>query len=93
MGLGVSARANTLNEYLAGVLLGGMIMTSPIALFFFIPNLSLVFPINAAIDLLITKTELQTVKGVIADTAVLVCWNIIGYIFAKSQFSKYIIHK
>jgi fluoroquinolone transport system permease protein len=93
LGLGISARVNTLNEYIAGIILGGIILGSPIALFFVIPKLSLLFPINAAIDLLITKPELQTAKGVIADTAVLVCWNIIGFFFAKHQFSKHVIYK
>jgi fluoroquinolone transport system permease protein len=93
VGLGISARVNTLNQYLAGILLGGLVMVAPIALFFFTPILSLVFPINAAIDLLILTPEVQTPKGIVADTAVLVCWNILAFIYARSQFMKHVICK
>jgi len=93
LGLGIAARVNTLNQYLAGVLLGGLIMVAPIALFFVTPTLSLVFPINAAIDLLILPPEVQTPKGIIADTAVLICWSILAFIYARRQFLKYVICK
>jgi len=93
LGLGVVARVNTLNQYIAGIMAAGLIMAAPIALYFFVPNLSLIFPINAAIDLLITPAAAQSVKGIIADTAVLICWSIIAFLWAKNQFIKYIIQK
>ncbi len=93
IGLGMAARVNTLNEYLAAIMLAGLITVAPVALYFFIPNLSVIFPVNAAIDLLLTSPELQTVKGIIADTAVLICWSIVAFLWAKKQFLKYIIEK
>jgi fluoroquinolone transport system permease protein len=93
LGLGVAARVNTLNQYIAGIMVAGIIMVAPVALYFFIPNLSIVFPINAAIDLLITAPGVQTVKGIIADTAVLILWSILAFLWAKYQFIKYIIQK
>ena len=93
LGLGVAARVNTLNQYIAGIMVAGVITLAPVALYFFIPNLSLVFPVNAAIDLLITSPETQTIRGIIADSAVLICWSIVAFLWAKHQFIKYIIQK
>ncbi|MBN1927655.1 MAG: ABC transporter permease [Prolixibacteraceae bacterium] len=93
LGLGVSARVNSVNQYIAGTLIGGMGLGVPVVLFFIWPEISVVFPINAAIDLMITRPEVQTVKGIIADVSVLICWNITGYLFARHQFNKYVIER
>ncbi len=93
IGLGIAARVNTLNEYLSGIMLGGLITVAPVALYFFIPDISVIFPVNAAVDLLLTPPEEQIVKGIIADTAVLILWSILAYLWAKKQFLKYIIEK
>jgi fluoroquinolone transport system permease protein len=93
LGLGISARVNTLNQYIVGIMAGGMIMVAPVALYFFIPELSIVFPINASIDLLISSPGTQSIKGVIADSAVLILWNLLAFLWAKQQFIKYIIQK
>jgi fluoroquinolone transport system permease protein len=93
LGLGVSARVRTLNEYFIGVMIAGLIAAAPVPLYFFLPNLSIVFPVNAAIDLLITSPATQTVRGIIADTAILVCWSILVFLWARNQFIKYIIQK
>jgi fluoroquinolone transport system permease protein len=93
IGLGVAARVNTLNQYLAGIMIGGLITVAPVALYFFIPNFSIIFPVNAAIDLLLTSPELQTTRGVIADTAVLICWSIVAFLWARNQFLKHVINK
>jgi fluoroquinolone transport system permease protein len=92
-GLGLAASSETLNDYLANIMLGGLIMCLPIALYFFLPGWSLLFPINASIDLLLVSPEAQGVKGIIGNTAVLVCWNLLAYLYAHQQFSKHIIHK
>lgn len=93
LGLGISARVNSVNEYLAGTIIGGIILGAPVALFFICPEISVVFPINATIDLMITKPGVQTIKGIIADVSVLICWNILGFIFAFYQFKKYVIER
>lgn len=93
VGLGISARVHSLNGYIAGIMLGGIVLSSPIALYFFFPDWSVIFPSNAAFDLLIVKPELQTIRGVIADIAVLICWNILGFLYAKKQFVKHVIQK
>lgn len=92
VGLGLSARVNTVNQYLGWVIFGGIFLCTPLVLYFFIPDLSLVFPVNAAVDLLL-PAESQTPKEIIGDAAVLVCWNLLGYRFASQQFLSYIIHK
>ncbi|MCF8357606.1 MAG: ABC transporter permease [Prolixibacteraceae bacterium] len=92
-GLGISAGANSLNDYLAGTILGGLILGAPVALFFIWPEISVVFPVNATIDLMITPPEVQSVKGIIADVSVLICWNILGYLFARYQFKKYVLER
>ena len=93
IGLGISARVHSLNGYIAGVMLGGVVLSSPIALYFFFPNWSIIFPSNAAFDLLFMKPELQTARGVIADVAVLICWNILAFLYSQKQFMKHIIQK
>lgn len=93
LGLGVSSRANTLNEYFGGILLAGLVMVVPLALFFIHPVLSMIFPINAAVTLLITPATQQTLVSNIAGISVLICWNIVAYRYAMSQFNKNIIHK
>jgi fluoroquinolone transport system permease protein len=92
-GLGVSARVNTLNQYIIGIMTAGLIMVAPVALYFFIPDLSIIFPVNAAIDLLISTPATQSVKGIIADSAVLILWTILAFLWAKQQFIKYVIQK
>jgi NO-binding membrane sensor protein with MHYT domain len=92
-GLGVSARVNTLNQYIVGIMTAGLIMVAPVALYFFIPDLSIIFPVNAAIDLLISTPATQSVKGIIADSAVLILWIILAFLWAKQQFIKYVIQK
>jgi len=92
-GLGISARADSLNQYLGRILAGGVMMSAPLILYFFAPGISLLFPINAAIDLLVVPTEIQTAKGIIGNSAVLFCWNLLAYRYAWQQFQKYIIHK
>jgi len=93
LGLGVAARFNTLNQYIAGIMLASIIMIAPLGLYFIDPNLSLVFPVNATIDLLFVSPQEQTIKGIIADIAVLVCWTILSFLFAKRQFLKHVIQK
>ena len=68
-------------------------MGLPVVLFFLWPEISVIFPINAAIDLLITDPGIQTVKGIIADVSVLICWNILGFLFARHQFNKYVLEQ
>ncbi len=92
-GLGLAASAESLNEYLANIMVGGLIMCLPIVLYFFRPGLSLLFPINASIDLLLSPIAEQGAKGIIGNSAVLVCWNLLAYRYAYAQFSKHIIHK
>jgi fluoroquinolone transport system permease protein len=93
LGLGISARVESLNQYIVGIILGGMTMSLPLVLYFIVPQLSLLFPINAAIDLMIVPPELQTAKGIIGNSAVLVCWNLLAYRYAMQQFNKHVIHK
>lgn len=92
-GLGLAASAESLNDYLANIMLGGLIMCLPIALYFSVPGWSLLFPINASIDLLLSPIGEQTAKGIIGNSAVLVCWNLLAYRYAYAQFLKHIIHK
>lgn len=93
LGLGISARVHSLNGYIAGIMIGGVVLSSPVALYFSFPEWSVIFPSNAAFDLLIVKPEVQTIRGIIADVAVLICWNILGFLYAKKQFMKHVIQK
>lgn len=93
LALGISARVDSLNDYLAGIMLGGLMMCLPIVLYFYAPVISLFFPINAAIDLLFIGVNNQSLSLIILDVVVLTGWNVLAYRYAYSQFNKYVIHK
>lgn len=93
LGLGVSAQVSTVNQYLIGIISWSLITSVPLALFFIIPDYSIVFPVNAAIDLLVTPPEVQTIRGIIADISVLMCWCILAYLYSRRQFKKYVVNK
>ncbi len=93
LGLGISAQVSSVNQYFIGIIAWSLITSIPLVLFFIIPDYSIIFPVNAAIDLLVTPSDVQTVRGIIADSSVLLCWCILAYIYACRQFKKYVVNK
>lgn len=93
LGLGISAGANTLNQYLAGIMVGGLIMVAPIVLFFLTPQIAFIFPINAAVELLLGKILTLTFEKVLINGFILAIWTTAAYLFAYKRFEKQIIQK
>ena len=93
VGLGISARAQSLNDYLAGIILGGLIAGAPLVLYFYMPLVSLIFPINNVADLLLTTTAKHSVVRTVVNCSFLSVWITLAYSYAKWQFNKHIINK
>lgn len=93
VGLGISAGAQSLNDYLAGIMLGGLIAGAPLVLFFYAPLVSLVFPINNVTDLLFTNSLSFSQARTAVNCTFLVIWILLAYRYATRQFNKHIINK
>lgn len=91
LGLGIAARVSTLNGYIAGIVLGGSIAGIPIAGYFFFHDLSLIFPVNAAVELMVVQPgKLGILNGTMCVLSLFI-WCFIGYVYAKKQFEKSVI--
>lgn len=90
-GLGISAQVKSLNGYIMGIMVLGMVIVAPVALYFYWPVVSLVFPINAALDLLIYPPADQTIGRLAISLCSLMIWNGLAFVFASHQFKKHII--
>jgi fluoroquinolone transport system permease protein len=93
VGLGISASAQSLNDYLAGIMLGGLILCVPLVLFFYFPLLSLIFPINCVADLLLLSPGDLPIIRIVINCSILVIWIYIAYRYAFAQFNKHVINK
>ncbi|MBN1767004.1 MAG: hypothetical protein JXR50_00375 [Prolixibacteraceae bacterium] len=93
VGLGISASAQSLNDYLAGIMLGGLILCVPLVLYFYFPLLSLIFPINCVADLLLQSPGSVPILRIAISCCILVGWIFIAYRFAFAQFNKHVINK
>ncbi|HOO85179.1 MAG TPA: hypothetical protein PLS94_11470 [Prolixibacteraceae bacterium] len=93
VGLGISAGAQSLNDYLAGIMLGGLITGVPLILYFYMPLVSLIFPINNVTDLLLTSTAKASAVRTVVNCSFLIIWIILAYSYASRQFKKHIINK
>jgi fluoroquinolone transport system permease protein len=91
LGLGIAARVSTLNGYIAGIVLGGSIAGFPIAGYFFFHDLSLIFPVNAAVELMVVQPDkLGILNGTMCVLSLFI-WCFMGYAFAKKQFERKVI--
>ncbi|MDA3880991.1 MAG: hypothetical protein PF436_11430 [Prolixibacteraceae bacterium] len=93
VGLGISASAQSLNDYLAGIMLGGFVLCLPLVLYFYFPLLSLIFPINSVADLLLHSTETLPIIRIVLNCSIIVVWIFIAYWYAFAQFNKHVINK
>lgn len=89
VGLGIAAKVSTLNGYLAGMMLGGVIAALPVAGYFYLNRLFLIFPINAALELMLKPPGEAKMLETIFYIVVLLSWFTAAYFFARRQFRKY----
>lgn len=95
LGMGVSARVRTVNQYLGGVIGLSMIIVIPVIPFiiFDYTEYLLVFPLNAALDMMISVIEGSWTGINFAEMFILVLWTFIAYYYANRQFNKHILNK
>jgi fluoroquinolone transport system permease protein len=90
LGLGFSAKVETLNQYLGMMLLGTLWIVLPVLPFMLIENTGwlIVFAPNAALDLLLTPVNQPGLLRVILDIIILILWVVGSYTYAIRQFHK-----
>ncbi len=92
-GLAVVASKSSINGYLAGIMFGGSILSAPLVLYFMDFQWSVIFPINASLDLFIGDFRQLAVAKFLFDCTILIVWIIAAYWYARKQFLKYIINQ
>ena len=92
IGTGISVRVSSLNQFVMFIVLASIIIAIPTVPFILFdqPWWLLFFPLNAAFDLLFIKFEMASIIRITFDIASLLAWIGIAYIFARSQFQKYL---
>lgn len=90
-GLGFSAGTSSFNQFMARVILGSLILTSPVFPMLLLPKTGwlIILPMNAVVDLfyrlaLGTSSYIQAV-----DILILFIWFFIMRLFAQKQFRKH----
>lgn len=93
LGLGISARVKSINQYFITIIAASTLIVMPTALFLLLDNAHwlIVFPYNAAIDLLINPIQKLSAINIFTDVVLLICWTCISYLFAYRQFEKSIL--
>ena len=94
IGLGVSIRVHTLNQYIAMLVFSSIFIITPVVpfLIFDQPLSLLFFPMNAAIDLIMIGFTEVEIWRIFIDAGSLIIWMLLALMFAKKQF-KAIIYK
>ena len=94
LGMGVSARVRTVNQYLGGVIGLSMIIVIPVIPFiiFDYTEYLIVFPLNAALDMMISVIESSWTFINVIESIILVVWAFIGYCFAYQQFNRHVLN-
>lgn len=92
MGLGISARVKSINQYFGFIITASMLIVIPAAMFLLVnAKWLIIFPYNAAIDLLLNPIDDLSVINILADALLLIVWTFISYLFAYRQFEKHVL--
>lgn len=93
MGLGISAKVKSINQYFILIIAASMLIVIPTSLFLILDNAKwlVVFPYIAAIDLLLNPIENLSAINLFADVILLIGWTFISYLFAYRQFEKSVL--
>lgn len=94
MGLGISARVKSINQYFGFIIAASMLIVVPAAMFLLInAKWLIIFPYNAAIDLLLNPIENLSVINILTDGLLLTGWTFVSYLFAYRQFEKHVLNQ
>ena len=93
LGIGVAASVKTLNQYITGVLLCSVIIIAPTILFLTMENMDILifFPINAAIELMLSCTEAVPAGQILLSVSILFFWCALAYRFAFMRYQKHVL--
>ena len=93
LGLGISAKVKSINQYFVMIISASMLIVIPTALFLTLDSAKwlIIFPYNAAVDLLLTPFNKLTTANIFIDAMLLVGWTAASYWFAYRQFSKSVL--
>lgn len=94
LGLGISAKANTINQYIGRMIAYSIIIPIPVIPFILLENFKwlIIFPINAALDIMITVVKGSTTPIMVLDFIILIFWTFIAYVYASNEFKKHVMN-
>ena len=94
LGLGISARANTINQYLGRMIAFSVIIPLPVIPFIMMENYKwlIIFPINAALNIMIKVVKGSITSIMVVDIFILIFWSFIAYAYAYKEFKKHVIN-
>jgi hypothetical protein len=95
IGLGVSARVETINQYLFGFLAASLLIAVPVIPFLIMENTGwlIIFPPNAALGLMLGSAHAPRGPHVWLALLILVAWGTGAYLYASREFRKYLSGK
>lgn len=95
MGIGFASQVDTINQYFMSILVGSMVILLPVVPFLIWDQFSwlVIFPFNAALEIMFPEKFNVTSGRLIADGLFLLGWCIISFYFARNQMIKNILHK
>jgi len=94
LGLGASARVSSINQYLIRIIGITIFIPIPLIPFIMFENFKwlIIFPLNAALDIMLTIIEGSVNTLIYLDLIILIIWIFITYYYACHQFNKYILN-
>lgn len=95
VGIGVSARVSTLNQYLGKLILAGLVIIVPVIPFVLVENSGWmrIFPSNALYDLALIIYSGSPGGMAVADLIILVLWLVVSWFYAETRFQKHVMFR
>lgn len=95
LGIGFASRVDTINQYFMSILVGSMVILLPVVPFLLWDQFSwlVIFPFNAALEIMFPEKFNVTSGRLIADGFFLLGWCFLSFYFARIQMIKNILHK
>ncbi len=92
-GIGFSAKVKSINQYIASIMVGTSWIVIPVIPYLVYDNMKwlIIFPMNAAIDLMLNPVTKGSLENYLLDGIILILWCVIALVFAKNQFTKHLV--
>lgn len=92
-GIGFSAKTKSLNQYIWSISIGTFWVVIPVVPYLTFDNQDylIIFPMNAALDLMLSPLKPKTNFQYLLDFGILLLWIFLSFQFAKARFIKHII--